>query len=127
MTDRSRSRRRFGRTLAVLASGTLAGCSFTGTVPPVSVYNATETTQTVSVRISRLPADDVVLDESFSLEAGESREYGDVFTESGQKRIDVSAEGLEDAYQWRAGASPGSSGVSVSIDEGGIDIGEVAI
>ena len=97
-----------------------------GVVSELMIYNGTESSLTVSVRLVNLTSERVLIDNTFVLEASSRREYENPLGEGGTFKVEIQADGLSEDYEWdESSAEPDSDGVSVNIGEEQIEINQV--
>ena len=98
-----------------------------GPVEELTVYNGRAQPITVSLTVSRLPDETTVINESFTLASEEQREYARPFTEDGRKHLTITVDDeRQESFEWKASATPNSTGVSVVVSEEELSINMVS-
>ncbi|WP_135824867.1 hypothetical protein [Halorussus ruber] len=128
--ERLLTRRRVLATSAMTTSSVVAGCfspQMGGTVSEISIYNATNSEIKVLLRVYRIEDEQSLIDDTFRLAPGNSREYEQPFSEDGRKRLEIVVnENRRASHEWDARAKQDSTGVDITIQQDQIDIDEVS-
>ncbi|WP_232686439.1 hypothetical protein [Halobacterium zhouii] len=113
------SRRSVLTAISSVSTLALAGCGLIeGERPPpkLVISNLSNQTATVSLTVRDTASDEVVIDETVSLNPDETHPYNQPFTKRGEKSLTASLEGGETKeYAWRTVPERGPSVVAIVV------------